>query len=1110
MGDAMRTNERDGPTSREERLDEVVTAYLQAVESGARPDRREWLARHPDLADGLREFFASEDRLGRLSAPLRALATPEPATAETPSPAAPPALAGGGSPIPAVPGYEVLGLLGHGGMGVVYKARHRALDRVVALKMLLGGGHASPADLARFRAEAEAIARLQHPNIVQVHDVGDHDGRPFFSLEYVDGGSLADRLDGTPLPAREAAALVATLAGAVQAAHAKGVVHRDLKPANVLLSFSGRSQSGADSGPGPAPLSERPLNVAVPKIADFGLAKRLDSAVGQTASGAILGTPSYLAPEQAQGKPKAVGPAADVYALGAILYECLTGRPPFRAETPLDTVLQVLADEPLAPTKLQPKVPRDLETICLTCLRKEPARRYASAAALADDLRRFLAGEPIRARRTPAWERALKWARRRPAAAAAVALPLVVALLGFAGITWQWRQAESARQAAVGKAEELETNLYFHRIALAHSEWRDNSVGRAEGLLDACPPGLRQWEWHYLKRLCHADLLTIRGGLRCESVTFSPDGRYLAGGGRGVIIWDATTGREVQSLPGLRSDPEEVAYSPDGRLVAGTDSAEDGLVRVWDVAAGKQVFWNGYWSGRVSFAFRPDGRRLAVATGTVGGKRGVVKVWDTTTWKFVLGIRHADTLHGLAYSPDGQRLASGSGDQTVRVWDAAAGQPLLVLRHAGTNIIHVKFSADGTRLASSGNETRVWDARTGQELLTLPGTDVIGRCLAFSPDGRHLAIGGLDQAVRIWDAAPGQEVRVLRGHAQAVRDLAFSPDGRRLASASWDGTIKVWDVARDQESPVLHQGTMPASDIAVRADGQRIAVSGGDGRIVVWDARAGREVTLRSHEREVWALAFSPDGRRLASSGEDRTVRLWDVTAAKETHRLHAHTDDVLSVAFSPDGRHLVSAGNDARLTLWDADTGKEVRNFIGHTREVSGAAFSADGRRLASASADTVRIWDTTTGEVLRTLRGPTPPVRVAAVTPHCLAFSPDGRRLAVSSIALDRPGEARVWDTATGEELLRLRGHPSAIAATAFSPDGERLATAGYEGAVKIWDAATGQEILTLHAHRGPLLNLAFSPDGRRLLTMGQDGSVRVWDATPLPEDMLPDTPR
>jgi tRNA A-37 threonylcarbamoyl transferase component Bud32 len=290
----------------------------------------------------------------------------------------------------AVPGYEIAGELGRGGMGVVYKARQTGLNRTIALKMILAGEHASAADLARFRVEAEAVARIKHPNIVQIYEIGDRDGRPFFSLEFCDGGSLAAKLDGTPWVPRRAAELVETLARAVQAAHDRQVVHRDLKPANVLLAADG-----------------------TPKITDFGLAKRLDASAGQTASGAILGTPSYMAPEQANGS-KHVGTAADIYALGAILYELLTGRPPFKAPTALDTVMQVVSDEPARPRALQSKIPRELEAVCLKCLSKLPSRRYASAGALADDLTAWLDGRPVAARPLGSASRAWAWVKAHP------------------------------------------------------------------------------------------------------------------------------------------------------------------------------------------------------------------------------------------------------------------------------------------------------------------------------------------------------------------------------------------------------------------------------------------------------------------------------------------------------------------------------------------------------------------------------------------------------------------------------------------------------------------------------------------------------------------------
>jgi len=345
---------------------------------------------------------------------------------------------------PSMAGYEIVSELGRGGMGVVYKARHLGLDRLVALKMILAGPHAGPKDLGRFRQEAEAVARLRHVNIVQVYDIAESEGRPYFALEFIEGGSLAQHLAGTPQPLGPAARLIETLARAIHYAHQRNIVHRDLKPANILLQKEeGRRKK---RGEGREPRDEiTDLSSFLPKITDFGLAKRLDVHTSGTQSGEVVGTPSYMAPEQATSGPKGVGPASDVYALGAIFYEMLTGRPPFRGPTALDTVLQVLHEEPVRPSHLRPNLPRDLETICLKCLAKEPGKRYANAEKLADDLQRFRQGKPIKARPVGIHERLWKWARHRPLTAALVAGMMSIALVGFGGITWQWQEASRAR-----------------------------------------------------------------------------------------------------------------------------------------------------------------------------------------------------------------------------------------------------------------------------------------------------------------------------------------------------------------------------------------------------------------------------------------------------------------------------------------------------------------------------------------------------------------------------------------------------------------------------------------------------------------------------------------
>jgi WD40 repeat protein len=1108
----------------EERLDEVVTAYLQAIDAGQRPDRGEWLARHPEVANGLREFFASEDRLGRLSAPLRALAPPEPSLAATLT-----APAGDDLSSPAVPGYEVLEILGQGGMGVVYRARHRALDRVVALKMLLAGGHARRDELARFKAEAEAIARLQHPHIVQVFEVGEHEGQPFFSLEYVDGGSLADRLDGTPLPAREAAELVVTLARAVHAAHEKGIVHRDLKPANVLLSFS-RDPEGSASG---APPSGSRLNGAIPKITDFGLAKRLEGGAALTQSGAVVGTPTYMAPEQAAGRVREVGPAADVYALGVILYELLTGRPPFKAETPMDTVLQVLTGEPVAPTRLQPKLPHDLDTVCLKSLEKEPGKRYASAMALADDLDRWLAGEPIAARPAGRLERLGKWARRRPAAAALVAVSAVAlaAVLG-GGTAFTLRlldqieqtdqarrdadekagqlqvevgQKETARKDAMDKAEKLQKKteeldaslrhstrlLAGSLIQLADAAWREGHLALARERLDEVPAEERFWDWRYLKRQTEGSLFTLYGHTNLVyGVAFSPDGARLATGSYDgmVQVWDARTGQGLLTLNGAGGG---VAFSPDGSRLA--SASWDNTVKVWDAQTGQELLTlRGHTEWVESMAFSPDGTRLAS-----GSRDGTVKVWDARSGQQLLSLRgHIGHVNSVAFSPDGTRLASAGGELgrpgEVRVWDARSGQGLLTLRGHTFGVSSVAFSPDGARLASGSYDStvQVWDARTGQVLRTLRGHTNWVYSVAFSPDGTRLASGGGDGTVKVWDASSGQDLLSFLGHVGFVRSVAYSPDGARLASGSADRTVKVWDARAGQEFLTLRGHAGPVESVAFSPDGARLSSGGGDGTVKVWDAHSGEKLrTLRGHTWGVSSVAFSPDGTRLASGGWDQTVKVWEARSGQELLSLRGHTDFVNSVAFSPDGNRLASGG-DRTVKVWDARTGQQLLSLRGHTREVLSVAFSPDGAILASAGWDSaVKVWDSRTGQELLSLRGHAGPV-------ESVAFSPNGLRLASGS---RRDGAVKVWDARSGQELLSLTGHSGDVTSLAYSPDGARLASGGSDQKVKVWDAHTGQELLTLRGHTREVTSVAFRSDGATLASASGDRTVQVWDAHP-----------
>jgi WD40 repeat protein len=1039
-----------------------------------------------------------------------------------------------------IPGYEILGELGRGGMGVVYQARQRGLNRIVALKMILAAGHAGPKELARFRHEAEVVAQLHHPHVVQIYEVGEADGRPFFSLEFLAGGSLASKLDGTPWAVRPAVQLVAKLAGGIHAAHQLGIVHRDLKPANVLLDADG-----------------------TPKITDFGLAKKFDSdAAGPTQSGAILGTPSYMAPEQAEGKAHLVGPGADVYALGSILYELLTGRPPFRGETPLDTLMLVRNQDPVPPRRLQPKVPRDLETICLKALTKNPAQRYQTAQEMAEDLDRFLTGASIKARPAGVFERTYKLLRRHPWVVVAV-LPVLllvggaitaalsndpvnaliylivpVAVSGLGLTVWQWQHAqlqksraeeqrhqaeaarheaeeqrlkadvarrdaeEQARKAAAALAAS-EANRYFLQIALAEREFMTAHVGRAEEVLESCPALLRHWEWHYLKRLCHAELATFQEHTRpVLAVAFHPHAGQLATAGwdQTILIWDLAAGSVCRRLSGHSAQVTTLAYSPDGRWLA--SAGGDQNIILWDTVTGEQlVLLQGHQWSILGLAFSPNGRRLASA----GGDQ-VIRLWDAVTGKGYGVLKgHQREVTSVAYSPDGRFLASGSSDQIVRIWDMATGQEAVVLRGHSGAVFSVAFSPNRPLLASAGEDqlVRLWDYTSGQEIHVCRGHSGSVISVAFSPDGRRLASTSWDRTVKLWNPETAQETATLRGHTGIVTGVAFQPDGNRLATASDDKTVKLWNAGTAPDARCLHGHTNGVLTLTFSPDGGLLVSGSGrlvgnsPGEVKVWDLHADREAfPVAAANVGVLGVVCCPDGQQFASAQENGMLTLWSAVTGKEIWSVRGHQRPIVGLACHPDGGSLLTAADDGIVKIWNRATAQEIGGLRSQMGQLLAMAFSPDGRHIALASRDRVKnrseikVFDVTTGKEIRH-------VARTSVLVSGLAFSPSGQLLAVAA----RDPVVKIWNLEGAKEPQQLRGHTGEVAAVAFSPDGKRLASAGHDHTVKLWDVATGQEILTLRGHTAEVVAVVFSRDGHRLASAGMDQTIRLWDALPLP---------
>jgi WD40 repeat protein/serine/threonine protein kinase len=1034
--------------------------------------------------------------------------------------------------------YELLIELGRGGMGIVYKARDIKLNRLVALKTIRSGGLASESETQRFLAEAQAVARLDHPHIVPIFEIGAADGLPYFVMALVDGGSLKQRLADGPLPPRVAARLLQQVAEGVQHAHEHGVIHRDLKPHNILLQRDDTVSPGGSataSSPGvtqpggttTAPASgsvstKRPPGQLTPRVSDFGLA-RLAGAEGLTVTGEVLGTPSYMAPEQAAGRVRELGPAADVYGLGAVLYELLTGRPPFQAATPTETLRLVQDQEPVPPRRLNSGVPRDLQTICLKCLEKSPRRRYNTAAELAADLGRFLAGEPVQAQPPSVVYLTRKFISRHRLALSVAA---VVLLLLLGGAVAAFIGIDRERRMALAANEQLQEQLYDNSIAVAERELTLNQdVSLATDLLERCPAHLRGWEWDYLMRLRDGGRPPLAGHEKgLWMAAFSPDGRRIATASIDgtAKLWDADTGQLQRtynghailgiSLPGVPSVPVMcLAFSPDGKHIASGSFTPNpfklrdsrGVVKIWNPNDGSEALtFQGAQGVILSLTYSPDGTHIA--SSSINEDHSFT-VWDARTGKDERVVRgHATHVHRLRYSPDGRLLVSASTDGVVKLWDAITLNEIRTMEAHRAPVVDVAFSPDSTRFATASEDGTavVWETGTGTEVFKLRGHTGSCFAVAFSPDGKRIATGGFDKTVRVWDAATGREKITLRGHKDMVWSVAFSPDGRRLVSGSYDKQAIVWDTTprQEQQRPgvfsIAGQHEDRVTTIAFSSEGV-IASASMDETVRLWDGQTGAALrTLAGHKAPVMGTAFSADGKQVASASWDHKVKIWDTATGRELVTCIGHTAPVQSVAFSPDGKRLASASWDSSVIIWDTQTGAKLVTCEGDLFPTVAVAFAPDGKRLASGRTNrSVVVWDAQTGKALFTLTGH------EAIVP-CVAFSPDGERLA--SASWDHT--AKVWDVTPdrklrpkeGRLLLTLKGHDERVNGVAFSPNGLLLATASEDKTVRTWDVRSGEELLPRHLHRGLVWSVAFSPDGKRIATgcWAPSGWVRTWE--------------
>lgn len=1020
--------------------------------------------------------------------------------------------------------YELLELIARGGMGMVYRARQKSLNRIVAVKTLLGGQLAQPKFIERFRAEAQAVAQMQHPNIVAIHEVGAQDGQLFFSMDYVEGENLArisaDFGGSRSAEFRRCAGWLKTIAEAIHYAHQRGIIHRDLKPSNVLID----------------PFDQ-------PRITDFGLAKRLTSDSELTLTGQVMGSPNYLPPEQAAGQP--VGVESDVYALGAILYHLLTGRPPFEAESVAAVLRQVIETEPLPPRLLNPGIPRDLETISLKCLEKEVERRYPSARELADDLGRFLEDKPILARPVGIAGKSWKWCRRRPALAGMGLALAVTFTSGLAGVLWQWRRASQHAQAEFQQRQRAEAGEYAADMLLAQKAVAEGNRGDATRLLELhrqkatsrvqnpIPGVAGAWEWRYLWQFCEGDELSTlyRYPQLVEVLILSPEGRWLAAATRDLVdLWDLTS--KPPSPTRLEKAIPPLAFTSTGLLATCTRAAAGELgVAFWDVRTGRIVRELPGKFGMNPAALAPD-RKLPLSRDgellAILERQGLVRVVEIASGQVreIPFHQRRSAASVAAFSPDGKRLAIAEDYGRTRLCDLRTGVSTVVpSARPGALVSRITFSPGGDLLAvgyeggySNNVAICLWDVDTlklrGESTSHTGFIDTID----FNSDGSRLISAATDWTVRIWNVTSQTEERCLLSRSAAA--AVMLPDGKTLVSGADDGSIcycNALDAPRPpaQTNLVVSESTESFSELeppegtlekAVRRDVSRLGVAftrnsdrfittDTNGFLVLGDTQSFRLLqTLPALGSNHWTAALSPDDRWLATGDAEGTVTVWDWTNQTPVTHFALPYGHYGSLRFSRSGHYLLASvlhyDWTASVRIWRTGDWREIPLTGRRFKAVWPVDLSMDDRILAAGYINgAVKLFRFPSLEDEVTL-----PKQTNIICG--VLFSPDGREL----VSVNRYGLLQLWDVETRRPKAEWSGDMRMILGSALSPDGRRLALGGFSptgNALQLWDPAVRRETCGFRGERQDFVHLAFSPDGNVLAATGLSGIAQLWRA-------------
>jgi WD40 repeat protein len=1098
-GRKVMTAERTSASENDTEFDAILAEYLEAVENGDLPDCEAFKARYPRYAGRLDEFFSDQKRFAQLAAPFQGVAAAAkkrpgvdvPATLDTSFNSAGRASSDSvlHEPPDPLPGefvryfgdYELIQEIARGGMGVVYEARQNSLNRTVALKMILAGQLATDAEVQRFQQEAEAAANLDHPNIVPIHEVGQYKGRHYFTMKLVEGGALADHLARLRVDHRASVRIMAKVARGVHFAHQRGILHRDLKPANILLDAAGE-----------------------PHVTDFGLAKRVDREAGLTITkpGGILGTPAYMSPEQAQGEQQ-LTTATDIYSLGAILYALLTGQPPFRGATPLDVLLQLRDKEPAPPRSVDRSVPRDLETICLKCLEKDPLARYTSADALADDLDRWLAGKPIEARPVTTTERLVKWSRRQPLLAGSLGT-VVVAVLGLlilAGFLWknaearaeavkdlgqaktELAQVDTERQQAEAKKSEAEKladeqrKLADQQKALAEKiavqvEQLQKAADEAQERLATADRAARRTTYVADMQLAHAawkdeNVALVNELLEKQRPTAGADDLR---GFEWRYLWRQSHLEVRQWMtiePPSNSLANGIAVSPDGKTVA-TASSE--AIRLWNLADGRLVKTIDTKNlGCLGLRFSDGGRQLTVAAKKPAADIG----------KFM-----QQSVVGPAMKMEKLTLATLGEQVEFRVWNLDDDKPPAIL------------PLDAAKLPGPLQTTFVGGMFAQHE-----GDAMFVSCVAGSADGKWLALCGartdvpggnrnksseiLGGKLLIWDVEKAQVV-ATQNAPMVIISAAFSPDGKKLAIGNSDGAVGIGepDLAQPPQLLLGHRGYVNA--LRFSTDGNRLISGAADGKIIVWDAVAGKEMRqLRGHILPVTWLDLVPNSDLLVSSSFDGNLKLWDLAGPAQPQVLRGHNAAIRSLAFSKDASELISVDDQQAIITWDVTEGMRKRE------QKPGPGYSYNPNRRLSLDGS-VMAWTEGQRDTIRyrpTAGGAEKTISWKGHVPFEVAISPDNQFIVARDLKAD--GGMAVWRIADGEQLATLdKTVTGVVASPTFSPDGVQIA-AGAIGGLLIWDWKGGQFETITPQKDAQFSQVAYSRDGRRLAVAVHSGT-------------------